>query len=84
VTTPAERILHVFDGVSDDASVMVGEALELQPAPLLRAVGSALTYSPRLADMVINRALRVPAGTGHRSWSTALATTSPGGQSGSV
>ncbi len=63
MTTPAERytmadrILAVFEPVSADARVILGEALEIQPVPFLKAVGSALTYSPRLAQMVLARAL---------------------------
>lgn len=55
--TPAERILAQFDGVSDEARTLIGEALELQPAPFLSALGSALTYGPKLARMKVNRAL---------------------------
>lgn len=59
MTNAAERILAQFAGVSDDARTMIGESLEIQPAPLLSAIGSALCYPPppaRLGTMVIGRA----------------------------
>ena len=54
----AERILALFDDVSEDAREIIGESLELQSAAFLRALGSALTFSPRLATAVVTRALR--------------------------
>jgi hypothetical protein len=57
VTTPAERILAAFEPVSADAREILGEALELQSVPFLKQLGSALTYGPKLATLVIRRAL---------------------------
>ena len=53
----AERILAAFAYLSDDARLVVAESLERHPAPLLKAVGSGLTYGPKLANMVIARGL---------------------------
>ena len=36
---------------------MIAESLEIQPVPLLKAVGSGLTYGPKLSVMVISRGL---------------------------
>ncbi len=57
MTTPTERVLAAFDGVSEDARTIIGESLELSPAPFLSALGSALTYGPKLATLKIGRAL---------------------------
>jgi hypothetical protein len=47
----------LFDDISEDAREIIGESLELQSATFLRALGSALTFSPRLATAVVTRAL---------------------------
>jgi hypothetical protein len=57
-TLRAERILALFDDVSESARDVIGTSLEMQSAPFLQSLGSALTYSPRLATMVLARALR--------------------------
>jgi hypothetical protein len=53
----AERILAAFADVSDDARHVIAESLEIQPVPLLKAVGSGLEYGPKLSVMVISRGL---------------------------
>jgi hypothetical protein len=56
--TPAQRILAQFAGVSDDARQILGESLEMSPAPFLSSLGSALTYETEWqAQAVVNRAL---------------------------
>jgi hypothetical protein len=53
----AKRILVAFAGVSDDARTVIAESLERQRVPLLSAIGSGLTYGPKLSVMVISRGL---------------------------
>lgn len=55
----AERILALFEPVSADARVILGEALEMQSVPFLSALGSALCYPKtwKLPTHVVARAL---------------------------
>ena len=55
---PSERILAAFSDLSDDAREVVGETLERLNPPLLSSIGSALTYSPEMANMVLKCALK--------------------------
>jgi hypothetical protein len=57
MVTPAERILAAFADVSADARLVIAESLEIQPVPLLKSIGSGLTYGPKLSVMVISRGL---------------------------
>ena len=55
---PSERILLAFGDLSDDAREVVGESLERLHVPFLSTLGSALTYSPKLANSVLRLALK--------------------------
>jgi hypothetical protein len=59
VTTPEQPVLAVFSDLSPDARTVVAETLErTRGVPFLSSLGSALTYSPQVAEIVVRLALR--------------------------
>ena len=56
--TPPARILAAFSDLQGDAREVVSETLERVNVPFLSALGSSLCHSPKLAEMVLKRALK--------------------------
>jgi hypothetical protein len=74
---PSERILLAFSDLSDDAREVVGESLERLHVPFLSSLGSALCYSPKMANMVLYSALKRVSWDGSATLTTRLGDNEP-------
>jgi hypothetical protein len=59
MTSPAARILAAFDSLSEETKRSLGEALRLDPSPIISGLGLALTRRGALAELILEQVLHL-------------------------